>query len=189
MFTPAGEKLLGVSMANRSYNWCFIVYPESALPDWQETLKQTHLPIAISPLHDKDLVKETGELKKPHYHVLICFESLKTQKQVQDISNLCSGVLPVVCLSVKGSYEYWVHLNDRDKYQYSDSGRTNLNGFSIPSTKKEETEKGLFELLDIISSMENPTFKDLVQTLRINQQYSLLHILAKYSFFVSKLVR
>ena len=36
-------------------NWTFLVYPESAPADWVSKLQATGLPVAISPLHDKDI--------------------------------------------------------------------------------------------------------------------------------------
>ena len=51
--------------------WTFLIYPESAPKDWKDILQQTFLPVAISPLHDKDLNAD-GEKKKPHYHIIVC---------------------------------------------------------------------------------------------------------------------
>ena len=53
-------------------NWTFLVYPESAPADWVSKLQATGLPVAISPLHDKD-INPDGELKKAHYHVIVCY--------------------------------------------------------------------------------------------------------------------
>ena len=53
-------------------NWAFVLYPESAPKDWKEQLSKTGLEGAISPLHDKD-VNPTGEPKKAHYHIIICY--------------------------------------------------------------------------------------------------------------------
>ena len=38
------------------------------------------VPAFISPLHDKDM-NPTNEPKKPHYHVIITFDSVKTTEQ------------------------------------------------------------------------------------------------------------
>ena len=49
----------------------FLLYPESIPVDWQEKLELMGVPIAISPLHDKDLSKVAGQqYKKAHYHVI-----------------------------------------------------------------------------------------------------------------------
>lgn len=52
-------------------NWAFLVYPESLPSNWEDIITETGLPMAFSPLHDKD-VNPNGEEKKPHYHV-ICY--------------------------------------------------------------------------------------------------------------------
>lgn len=49
----------------RKRNWAFVAYPESLPKNWQEILTQTGLPVAISPLHDKD-VNPDKTVKKPH---------------------------------------------------------------------------------------------------------------------------
>lgn len=56
---------------NRYRGWATIVYPESAPAGWKNTFDGFHLQGLISPLHDSDFDPETGERKKPHWHVLI----------------------------------------------------------------------------------------------------------------------
>ncbi|HDT7711324.1 TPA: replication protein, partial [Enterococcus faecium] len=46
----------------RTRNWTFVVYPESAPENWREFLDELHVPWVESPLHDKD-VNPDGELK------------------------------------------------------------------------------------------------------------------------------
>lgn len=36
-------------------DWAFVLYPESVNPDWLNILQETHIQVAISPLHDKDV--------------------------------------------------------------------------------------------------------------------------------------
>ena len=68
--------------ATRNTYYATIVYPESAPSDWMNILEEQHIQALISPLHDKDIDKE-GNPKKPHYHVVLIFESLKSPKQAQ----------------------------------------------------------------------------------------------------------
>ena len=60
--------------AGRTRNFATVVYPESAPADWMERLDQCHVAALVSPLHDRD-TNPSGEPKKPHYHVLLMFES------------------------------------------------------------------------------------------------------------------
>ena len=48
------------------------MYPESAPENWREILADLHIPVLISPLHDKDVTPD-GEIKKAHYHVIIMY--------------------------------------------------------------------------------------------------------------------
>ena len=66
----------------RKRNWAFVAYPESLPGDWQEILTQTGLPIAISPLHDKD-ENPDGTKKKPHYHVILVYLDVY-KRQISD---------------------------------------------------------------------------------------------------------
>ena len=38
----------------KSRYWTFLIYPESAPKDWYSKLEELHIPICVSPLHDKD---------------------------------------------------------------------------------------------------------------------------------------
>ena len=62
----------------RTRNWSFIIYPESAPQNWIEQLKGEMIPFAVSPLHDEDINEGTGEVKKAHLHILLCFEGKKS---------------------------------------------------------------------------------------------------------------
>jgi hypothetical protein len=112
--------------------WGCIVYPDSAPSDWREELKKTGLPCAISPLHDKDLTSEVDEeLKKAHWHVLLCWGNTTTYNSVKRITDSLSAPRPIPIESVKGYYRYFTHEEDPSKYQYSKDDIECLNGFSI----------------------------------------------------------
>lgn len=110
-------------------NWAFIMYPESMPDDWYDRLQMTGLPIAISPLHDKDL-NPTGDEKKPHFHVLCYYENPTTSTNVKKlVSDLVYGTIPIKLESLRGMYRYHVHKDNPEKYQYSDTERIFINGF------------------------------------------------------------
>ena len=69
----------------RSSKWTFLFYKESAPADYIEVLEELHIPFILSPWHDKDVNRKTGELKKAHKHGAFFFESLKSYKQVSEI--------------------------------------------------------------------------------------------------------
>lgn len=101
----------------RTRNWGTIVYPESAPDDWIEILKQYNVPFFISPLHDRDITA-AGEPKKPHYHVLLMYDSVKTREQAQEVFESISGVGCDKISSLRGNARYLCHLDDMDKAQY-----------------------------------------------------------------------
>lgn len=129
----------------RTRNWTFVFYPESTKEDWQDILGEKGLQICVSPLHDKDVytkdvyytkdegehkvgeLKHTaGELKKPHYHAVIVFDSVKSREQVQEIAQMIAKegtTAPAVqyCMNLRGSMRYLAHIDNPDKAQYEQS--------------------------------------------------------------------
>lgn len=110
-----------------------------SLPDnWLEILEQTCLPMAISPLHDKDL-KPDGTLKKPHYHIVINYPSSNTTlKAVKDrLSDPLHAPVPFVAENPRGAYEYLWHQNSPEKFQYNKDEVIHLSGYKVPITSDE----------------------------------------------------
>lgn len=110
--------------------WTFIVYPESLPQDWRDTLQQTGLQIAISPLHDKDL-NANGEIKKPHYHIVLFFTGPTTYNRVDKITKLINGTIPKRVISPIGMIRYLTHKDNPEKYQYDEREITTINGLDI----------------------------------------------------------
>lgn len=115
---------------DKNRHWTFLVYPESAPNNWKEILQETGCQIAISPLHDKD-ENPDNELKKPHYHILICFPGPTTFKKVNTLCSQLNSPIPKRVLSIIGIYRYLTHLDNPEKYQYNEENIVVLNGFDI----------------------------------------------------------
>lgn len=115
---------------DKNRHWTFLVYPESAPNNWKELLQETGCQIAISPLHDKD-ENPDKELKKPHYHILICFPGPTTFKKVNSLCSSLNSPIPKRVLSIIGIYRYFTHLDNPEKYQYNEEDIIVLNGFDI----------------------------------------------------------
>lgn len=103
----------------RTRNYACVVYPESAPSNWQEIVSNAKIPVFISPLHDKD-INPTGEPKKPHYHVMVMYETVKTKEQAEDFFKTIGGVGCEVVNSVRGYARYLKHLDNPEKFQYQD---------------------------------------------------------------------
>lgn len=103
----------------RFRNFATVVYPDSEhTPEhWMSILEEFRTPILVSPFHDKD-INVTGEPKKPHYHVIICFEGKKSKEQVKELFDQVGGVGLEVVNSLRGYARYLCHLDNPDKAQY-----------------------------------------------------------------------
>lgn len=115
------------SATKRTRNFGTMVYPESAPDNWRETLKEQFIPAFISPLHDQD-INPTGEPKKPHYHVVLMFDSVKTIEQAREIFEKIGGVGCEVVQSLRGYSRYLCHLDNPEKAQYETKDVQSLCG-------------------------------------------------------------
>lgn len=123
----------------KSRYWAFIVYPDSVPKDWKEILCEKGCVFAVSPLHDKD-VNPTGEIKKPHYHVLIQFEGPTTYKNVdENICSIINATIPKKVISLRGYYRYLCHLDNPEKAQYDIKEIEEYGGFKVELTNTEVT--------------------------------------------------
>ena len=63
-------KVLYQMAKEKSRYFTFLLYPdgEGFPSDWEDRLEKIGVPIAISPLHDKDKDRKNGGYKKRHYH-------------------------------------------------------------------------------------------------------------------------
>lgn len=68
-------------------------------------------------LHDKDL-DDNGELKKPHYHYVVRFNSAKWNTAIAKDLSIKENYIEQ-CQNINNSLLYLLHYNDSDKYQYS----------------------------------------------------------------------
>ena len=116
--------------AVKKRNWTFVLYPESAPEDWREQLQKTGLLCAISPLHDCD-VNPDGEVKKAHYHVILCYSGPTSYDVVKRLTDSLSQPIPQPLEQVRGMYRYFTHKDNPEKAQYSDDDISTINGFDI----------------------------------------------------------
>lgn len=101
----------------RTRSFALVIYPDSAPENWRDILDNEHIMWAESPLHCFD-VNETGEVKKPHWHIALSFDSVKTLDQVKKITEPLNGTIPIALHSLRGMIRYFAHLDNPEKYQY-----------------------------------------------------------------------
>lgn len=99
--------------------FAFLLYPDSAPENWVEMLGDTHIRTYVSPLHDLDRMPD-GTQKKPHWHVLLQFDSLKSVAQFEEIRDRVGGVGREEVSSGRGYARYLLHLDNPEKAQYRD---------------------------------------------------------------------
>lgn len=166
-------------------NWGGVVYPESAPADWQDILSQKGITWACSPLHDKD-VNPTGEPKKEHYHIVMCFPGPTTDKTVKDIMEELNQPIPIALESVRGYYRYFTHKDNPEKYQYDESEIRLFNGFDV-STVLNGFE--VFQHLQTIQRMiidSNITeYNDLMDHLLFTGQAELWNVASSHTLFLN----
>lgn len=166
-------------------NWTTIVYPESCPVDWIDQLQQTGLEVAISPIHDNDL-NPTGEVKKAHYHVLICYPGPTTKTCVQELSEtILSGVLVKPVESIRGMYRYLTHKDNPEKFQYKESDIILLNGFD-PSNIMSNADENAIKLALVLYIKDNDIFdySVLIDKLASEDNADFLHVaMSKTIFF------
>ena len=114
--------------AERYRNFATVFYPDScAFDQMKDFLTEIHVPVLISPLHDKDY-NPTGEPKKPHWHVMIMFEGKKSKDQIKKVLE-GSGAVGLEIVNSSRSYaRYLCHLDNPEKTRYSEDEVTCLNG-------------------------------------------------------------
>lgn len=105
-------------MATRNRGFAFVIYPESAPDNWRDIIDEFHVQWAESPLHEFDVNPGTGEIKKPHWHIVLNFDSVKTLEQVKKLIEPLNGTIPIPLNSVRGMVRYFAHLDNPEKYQY-----------------------------------------------------------------------
>lgn len=162
-------------------SWAFVMYPESMPDNWREIIQETGLPMAISPLHDKD-INPDGEEKKAHYHVICYYENATTYNNVK--TNICdrlNATIPQKLESMRGMYRYHIHIDNPEKYQYDDRDRQFFNGFDIDMANKltrNEILKLLIEIYQFCKDNDITEYKDLVHVLIENDLRQMLDVIS-----------
>lgn len=154
----------------RTRNYATVVYPESAPEGWQDILSQQFVPAFISPLHDKD-INPTGEPKKPHYHVVIMFEGVKTREQAMEIFAKIGGVGCEVVQSIRGYSRYLCHLDNPEKAQYKQEDVRSLCGADYPGVIGLVTDKykAIGEMIDYCKDNNIYSYSDLLEYCRMDR--------------------
>lgn len=146
----------------RSNKWTFLFYKESAPEDYLNVLEELHVPFVLSPWHDKDVNRSTGEFKKAHKHGAFFFDSLKSYSQVSDlISDKLNGPAHVeIVMSPKGMYDYFTHAENSEKTPYNVKDIESGAGFELDKFLAENSPNFFQEVYEIMRDSELKEFAD-----------------------------
>lgn len=151
----------------------FLLYPESIPDDWELKLEMLGVPMAISPLHDKDKSSVKGQkYKKAHYHVLYIAKNPVTADSVRWKIKKTLGEKSIamvqVVLNVENMYLYLTHESKdaiaKKKHVYDKADIKLINNFDIDRyivVDVETKNQVLKSLLQIIRAYSIPNVLDL----------------------------
>lgn len=171
--------------------WAFVLYPESAPQNWQDILQQTGLQVAISPLHDKD-INPTGEHKKEHYHIILCYDGPTTFNNVKtNITDPLGQPIPIALEQVRGYFRYLTHKDNPEKYQYNEKDIITLNDFDIDNYNdltKSQINAILIELQKMIIDYKITEYCDLLDVLLSLEKYSYLDVAMNHTILFNSYI-
>lgn len=172
----------------RSNKWAFLLYKDSCPENYLDILEEFHIPFILSPWHDKDIVKSTGEFKKPHKHGALFFETLKSYSQVSEllVEKLNTPSHIEIVMSPKGMYDYFIHAQNPEKTSYNIEEIEYGAGFELEKFLLEQNSDNLVgEIIDIIEEQNFIEFNSLVKYMKENNN-TLLNLMVNKTYFFAK---
>lgn len=172
----------------RSNKWAFLLYEESAPDNYLDILEEMHIPFVLSPWHDKDVNKETGEFKKAHKHGALFFDSLKSYSQVSDLltSKLNTPAHVEIVMSPKGMYDYFIHAENPDKTRYNIEDIESGCGFELDKFLIDNnSDEFLSTVIDIIEEHNFTEFNNFVRY-ALKEDKMLLNLIVNKTYFFAK---
>lgn len=173
-------------------NWTMVLYEDSCAKDWEEYLISTGVPFSYA-YHDKDIT-EIGEPKKPHYHLLLCFDGPITLINVTNYAKRIGAANDVVqpVGSVRGIVRYFCHKDNPDKYQYTEDVVQCRNGFdpsdyfNLTVTQQKVIKK---KLIEYIQDNDIEEYATLIDTLMIDELDDMFDIATQNTFFFTQYIK
>ena len=160
--TPKKSKSQGKD--ERTRNWTFVIYPESAPKNWRDVLDEQHIQWVESPLHDKD-TNEDGTPKKPHWHILLMYEGNKSFEQIKELTDRLTCPIPQKVASAKGLVRYMAHMDNPDKFQYSQGDIVGHGGVDLAELLKPTSSTRyqlIREMMDYVREQNVTEMEDLL---------------------------
>lgn len=144
----------------RGENWAIIVYPAkeyldsvdskydgwdgygTAPKNWISLIDELHIPYCVSPLHDKDLHEgDDNKTKKPHWHLILKYSSMKTLEQVKEVADMLNAPAPKRLQNLQAYTRYLTHMDNANKAQYDSNAVICGGGFDYISIIQLASDK------------------------------------------------
>ena len=159
----------------------FLLYPESIPEDWETKLELLGVPMAISPIHDKDLSEmEKKKKKKAHYHVIYVAKNPVTSESVRlkikrALGDNSVAMVKIVVHSMENMYLYLTHESKdaiaKNKVKYSKKDIKLINNFDIEryvTLDVEDKEDMLNDVCDMIDDYDLANMRELRRFVKEN---------------------
>ena len=175
--------------SDRTRNWTCVIYPTEGNPpapaNWRDIIDDQHIAWAESPIHEYD-TNPDGTVKRPHIHVLLCYDSVKAYDQVKELTDALNAPRPEKCASARGLIRYFIHLDNPEKYQYDRADIIGHGGLDVAEYLKPTSssryvlikemmefiqEHDLIEMEDLLQYAMNERFDDWFPLLCDNSAY------------------
>lgn len=133
-------------------------------------LEDTHLQIFLSPYHDLDY-NHDGTKKKPHFHVMVMYDSGRPKQTAKDFFNSFHGVWnthELVVSTRRGLSRYFCHLDNPEKAQYPVEDVVCLGGADYKEAIERQSDKFILidEIIDYIDAYKIEDIMELYQLAR-----------------------
>lgn len=190
---PENQKNEEKQKNKKSRNWGLLVYPESCPENWEDKLKGLQYCYC---LHDRDVNKSTGELKKAHIHVVISFDGPTTFNVVKELTDSLNGPYPQAIRSLRGAIRYLIHIDYPKKFQYERKEIVSVGmaqeieqAFSAKKSdeqKKMERVNCYKQIKDIIKSQKLTSWEKLDDVLDDLDDIDLLDYVGNHAFIIDR---
>ncbi|MCD9079133.1 replication protein [Staphylococcus epidermidis] len=172
----------------RSNKWAFLIYEESTPSNYRDILEQMHIPYILSPWHNQDIDRSTGEIKKSHKHGALFFDSLKSYSQISELlqQHLNTPSYIEIIMSPKGMFDYFIHASNPDKTPYDVNDIESGCGFDLNKFLLDQGQSEVFSnIIDMIEDQDFIEFQDLVMYAR-QHHLSYLDLIIQRTYFFAK---
>lgn len=181
--------------------WSCICWLDNMREDWREALPDLLQIPGFYGLHDKDLDK-AGKLRKPHLHLVGCWEGPTTRKNAKEWANYLSKPGAVCCstaspvMRMRGAYDYAIHDTDaarkEGKYQYDEESRVSFNGFEVgfyEQISAEEKDRMAYDITQVIRSRGLQNLAELGDVIIGEYDFRYFQVFKSQNAFFDRLCR